>query len=44
MLGPNDCLVVAGKGHEQGQIVSDKVIPFSDVEQVQSALKEMGHV
>ena len=31
-LGPNDCLVIAGKGHEQGQIVGVKIIPFSDVE------------
>lgn len=31
-LGPKDCLVIAGKGHEQGQIVGDKVIPFSDVD------------
>ena len=43
-LGPQDCLVIAGKGHEQGQIVGDKVIPFSDVEQVKLALKEGGHV
>jgi len=43
-LGPNDCLVIAGKGHEQGQVVGTKVIPFSDVEQVQTALKELGHV
>jgi len=43
-LGPNDCLVIAGKGHEQGQIVGTKVIPFSDVEQVKLALKELGHV
>jgi len=43
-LGPQDCLVIAGKGHEQGQIVGTDVIPFSDVEQVQLALKELGHV
>jgi len=40
LLGPNDCLVIAGKGHEQGQILGDKVIPFSDVEQVCAALSE----
>ena len=31
-LGPKDCLVIAGKGHEQGQIVGKTVIPFSDVD------------
>lgn len=31
-LGPDDCLVIAGKGHEQGQIIGDKTISFSDVE------------
>ncbi len=31
-LGPQDCLVIAGKGHEQGQIVGNKVIPFSDID------------
>ncbi|NNE58643.1 MAG: UDP-N-acetylmuramoyl-L-alanyl-D-glutamate--2,6-diaminopimelate ligase [Hellea sp.] len=40
MLGPRDCLVIAGKGHEQGQIVGEKVIPFCDVEQSRAALKE----
>jgi len=43
-LGANDCLVIAGKGHEQGQIVGTNIIPFSDVKQVQAALKELGHV
>ena len=43
-LAPQDCLVIAGKGHEQGQIIGTKVIPFSDVKQVKLALKELGHV
>ncbi len=38
MLEPGDVLVVAGKGHETGQIVGDKVLPFSDHEELRKAL------
>ena len=40
-LGPKDCLVIAGKGHEQGQIIGDQVIPFSDVDVVREILEEI---
>ena len=39
-LQPGDVLLVAGKGHESGQIVGDRVLDFSDHEAVAAALKE----
>jgi UDP-N-acetylmuramoyl-L-alanyl-D-glutamate--2,6-diaminopimelate ligase len=39
-LGPGDALVIAGKGHESGQIVGERTLPFSDHEAVAAALKE----
>jgi UDP-N-acetylmuramoyl-L-alanyl-D-glutamate--2,6-diaminopimelate ligase len=39
-LKPGDVLVIAGKGHETGQIVGDRVLPFSDHEVVAAALGE----
>ena len=40
-LRRGDVLLVAGKGHETGQIIGDRVVPFSDHEAVASALKEL---
>ena len=37
-LGTGDVLVIAGKGHETGQIVGKQVLPFSDHEAVAAAL------
>ena len=37
-LQPGDALLIAGKGHETGQIVGDQVLPFSDHEAVAAAL------
>jgi UDP-N-acetylmuramoyl-L-alanyl-D-glutamate--2,6-diaminopimelate ligase len=39
-LGAGDVLLIAGKGHETGQIVGDKIIPFSDHDAVAAALGE----
>src|SRR5581483_824310 len=39
-LRAGDVLLIAGKGHETGQIVGGKVLPFSDHEAVAAALRE----
>ena len=41
-LKGGDVLLIAGKGHETGQIVGDRVVPFSDHEAVAAALQGKG--
>ena len=40
MLKPGDALMIAGKGHETGQIVGSAVLPFSDADEARKALAE----
>ena len=40
-LREGDVLLIAGKGHETGQIVAGKVLPFSDHEEARAALGEV---
>ncbi len=42
MLEEGDVLLIAGKGHETGQIVKGTIIPYSDHEAVAAALKQGG--
>ena len=44
-LQPGDALLIAGKGHETGQIIKDQILPFNDAEQASmsvAALDGMG--
>lgn len=41
-LTPGDVLLIAGKGHETGQIVGGQVLPFSDHDAVRTVLQ--GHL
>jgi UDP-N-acetylmuramoyl-L-alanyl-D-glutamate--2,6-diaminopimelate ligase len=42
MLRLGDLLLVAGKGHERGQIIGDKMLPFDDTAMVRAILAEAG--
>ena len=37
-LQPGDALLIAGKGHESGQIIGEDVLPFDDAEQASVAV------
>ncbi|GBF58674.1 UDP-N-acetylmuramoyl-L-alanyl-D-glutamate-2,6-diaminopimelate ligase [Candidatus Phycosocius bacilliformis] len=42
LLSKGDCLLIAGKGHETGQLVMGQVLPFSDQESAAAALLARG--
>lgn len=39
LMKPDDILLVAGKGHEEYQIIGDKLIPFSDRKVIEEAFR-----
>ena len=41
MMGRGDVVLVAGKGHETGQIIGATIVPFSDHDEVRKALGEV---
>jgi UDP-N-acetylmuramoyl-L-alanyl-D-glutamate--2,6-diaminopimelate ligase len=42
LIEPEDVLIIAGKGHETGQIVGSEVRPFSDHEVARASARKAG--
>jgi UDP-N-acetylmuramoyl-L-alanyl-D-glutamate--2,6-diaminopimelate ligase len=44
-MAEGDLLLIAGKGHETGQIVGDHTLPFDDAEVARAAIAQLkaGH-
>ena len=40
---PGDAVVIAGKGHEDYQIVGEEVLHFDDREEARKALRDLGY-
>jgi len=40
-LAPGDCLLIAGKGHETGQIIGDTIRPFDDTTAARAAVEAL---
>jgi MurE/MurF fusion protein len=38
---PNDIILVAGKGHENGQIICDKILPFKDAQVIRHEINNL---
>lgn len=41
-LAPYDVFVITGKGHEQGQIIGNDIIPFDDATEARTVIAEIG--